>query len=111
MHYLHPEYAMYDYRFENFDPLNLSALKIKKSEQNNTNKRKNGERVIRIAFESLENFDKKDNRRTRFYIDTSSVEFYNLICTIKERPFEEGDFRLKNYIELITQIIIRTEWY
>lgn len=110
MHYLHPEYSKFDYRFENFNPLNLSTLKIIETELDSANKRSNSERVVRIAFEALEEFDKKDNRRTKFYIDIESPEFRDLISVIQEQSFEDADALIKKYIASLTQTIIDEEW-
>ena len=110
LHYLHPEYSKFDYRFENFNPLNLSTLKIIETELDSANKRSNSERVVRIAFEALEEFDKKDNRRTKFYIDIESPEFRDLIFVIQEQSFEDADAVIKKYIARLTQTIIDAEW-
>lgn len=110
MHYLHPEYSKFDYRFENFNPLDLSTLKIIETELDSANKRSNSERVVRIAFEALKEFDKKDNRRTTFYIDVESPKFSDLISVIQEQSFEDADTAIKEYIANLTQTIIDTEW-
>ena len=110
LHYLHPEYSKFDYRFENFNPLKLSTLKIIETELDSANKRSNSERVVRIAFEALEEFDKKDNRRTKFYIDIESPEFCDLISVIQEQSFEDADALIKKYIASLTQTIIDEEW-
>ena len=39
--YLHPEYSLYDYRFENFDLSDLSKMVIIKNELDSKNKRSN----------------------------------------------------------------------
>ena len=110
LHYLHPEYSKFDYRFENFNPLDLSTLKINETELDSANKRSNSERVVRIAFEALKEFDKKDNRRTKFYIDVESPEFRDLISIIQGQSFEEADAVIKKYIASLTQTIIDEEW-
>lgn len=66
MRYLHPEYSLVDYRFENVDLLHLNNLKIIPTPLDSKNKRKNQERYVRIAFESLEEFSTKKNRKNYF---------------------------------------------
>lgn len=68
MRYLHPEYSLVDYRFEDFDLNHLDRMKIIAKPLNSKNKRKNQERYIRIAFESLDEFKSKDNRKNKFII-------------------------------------------
>lgn len=61
--FLHPEYSFYDYKFEDFDPLNLQELKIIETPLNSKNKIKNAKRYVRISFESLEDYSDKNNRK------------------------------------------------
>ena len=68
--FLHPDYSFVDYRFENFDPFDWSKLKVISEALESKNKQKNSERYVRIAFESLQQFEEKDNRKTIFYSRT-----------------------------------------
>ena len=47
---------MMDYRFENFDLKHLDRMIVIANPLDSKNKRKNQERYVRIAFESLEEF-------------------------------------------------------
>ena len=108
--YLNPGYSMFDYKFENFNPLDLSSIKIKKRGLNSVNKTKNSQRVLRVAFESLQEFDKKCNRRTQFYVDSSSVGYQAIIAHIANNDFVAADKMLRNYIAELAQTIIDKEW-
>ena len=97
--FLHPEYSFVDYRFENFDPLNLGKLKTIFKPLDSKNKRKNAERYIRISLESLRDYQTKDNRRVKSFenekIDNNIEELLELL-TKKEQE--------KAYAELDTII-------
>lgn len=112
MRYLHPEYCMYDYRFENFDPFDLSKLRVIRSPLDSKNKRKNQQRYIRISFEALDDFALKDNRRNHFYIDDSefSDEKDVIISLVSKCSFDEADVALKKLLAQLQQHIIDNEW-
>lgn len=112
LRYLHPELCMFDYRFENFDPFDLSKLKIIKKELDSKNKRKNQTRYIRISFEALMDFALKDNRRNRYYIEDE--RFYNkkenIIKLVNLQLFDEADKSLRLLIDNLQEYIIENEW-
>ena len=91
MKYLHPEFSMYDYHFKEFNPLDLSSLKIITKPLDSKNKRKNQERYIRIAFESLENFSKKENRKNYYLIKKDSLELKPIIKAINDNHYDVAD--------------------
>lgn len=70
--FLHPEYSLVDYRFDNVDLLHLDRIQIIPTHIDSKNKRKNQDRYERIAFESLEEFGQKDNRRNNFKVDETT---------------------------------------
>lgn len=110
--FLHPEFCMYDYRFENFDPFDLSKLRVIRTPLDSKNKKKNQQRCVRISFEALDSFAIKDNRRNHFYIDDDVFEegkdvITNLVDTCN---FEEADIELNNLIIQLQQHIIDVEW-
>lgn len=108
--YLHPEYSMYDYRFENFDLSDLSKMRVIKHELDSKNKRNNQERYVRIAFESLEEFSKKDNRKVSFLLNEKSILLKNIIKLIKEEDFKEADIELKSLIQKMSHHIVAEGW-
>lgn len=109
MRYLHPEFSMYDYHFKNFNPLDLSSLEIITKELYSKNKKKNQERYIRIAFESLGDFSRKENRKNYFLIKADSVELKPIINAIKNNNYDIADKMLKNLITNISQKIYEIE--
>lgn len=108
--YLHPEYSLTDYRFENFDPFNLKNLIIKKKPLTSANKLKNQERAARIPFESLEEFAAKENRRHKFYHDSIAYDIDNIISAINAKEFDMADALLKAAIARLADIIFDSEW-
>lgn len=110
MRYLHPEYSIYDIRFKNFDPTDLSKLEIIRRDLNSKNKRKNQERYIRIAFESLDDFKNKDNRRTRINLEPYNSRVRGLIQLIQAHNFDKADWCLCKIIEEVGEGIMNEEW-
>ena len=108
--YLKPEYAFVDYRFENFNPLDLSKLKVISSPLDSKNKQKNSERYVRVSFETLTEFQKKENRRVKGWnnkdVDAAIAE---TIKAIKKNKFEDADKFLKSaFQKLATQSV--SQW-
>ena len=110
MRYLHPEYSMFDIRFENFDPTDLTKLVILRNELDSKNKRKNQDRYIRIAFESLEEFKSKDNRRTIINLEPYATYIDKLIQMIMYGDHNTADKYLRSLINKIGDDIINTTW-
>lgn len=107
--YLHPEYSMYDYRFSDFNPLEPDKLKIHESPLDSENKRKNQKRYLRIAFESLKEFDMKENRKVTFYVDQYPKETAAIMQSIKARNFTQADQQVKKLIILLCEKVIASE--
>ena len=110
MRYLHPEYSMFDIRFENFDPTDLTKLVILRKELDSKNKRKNQDRYIRISFESLEEFKSKDNRRTIINLEPYATYIDKLIQMIMNGDQNTADKYLRSLIDKIGDDIINTTW-
>lgn len=109
MRYLHPEYSLVDYRFENFDLQHLDRMVVIANPLDSKNKRKNQERYIRIAFESLENFLSKDNRKNYFLINENSAEIRRVLLAIDNGHFNLADEELKKLIQNISICIYQKE--
>ena len=109
MRYLHPEYSMMDYRFENFDLKHLERMIVIANPLDSKNKRKNQERYVRIAFESLEDFLAKDNRKNYFLIEEKSQELNPIVFAIRNRNFDLADKKLKELIKDISMRIYQLE--
>lgn len=108
--FLHPEFVFYDYRFENFHPLRLDELVIKCKELDSANKRKNAERYIRVAFESLEEFNEKSNRKITFIVDQYEPTIQKLIRFIKQNSYQKADALLNDLIRVISMNIKKAMW-
>lgn len=108
--YLHPQYSLVDYRFEDFNPFDLEHLKIIQQPCKSKNKKKNQERYRRIAFESLAEFSNKDNRRNAMYHEKVKKEIAYLITLIQKGDFKAADNLLKTVINKLSNIIFEAEW-
>lgn len=108
--YLHPEFSMIDYRFENFDLNHLSKMIIIETAIDNKNKRNNQERYVRIAFESLTDFLAKQNRKNYFLIDENSKELNPILSAIEDKNFDTADQKLKELIKNISNKIYQLEY-
>lgn len=111
MRYLHPKYSLVDYRFEDVDLKHLDRIKIISAPLDSKNKRKNQERYVRIAFESLDDFAKKKNRKNYLLIDENSEELDTVIMPILEGDFCTADKLLKRLIEDISNYIYKKETF
>ncbi len=109
MRYLHPEYSMVDYRFENFDLCHLDRMVVQEKPMDSKNKRKNKERYIRIAFDSLDEFLSKKNRKNYFLINESSQELNPIIEAINSNNFDKADKLLKSLIKTVATEIYSIE--
>ena len=109
MRYLHPEYSMVDYRFENFDLQHLDRMVIVANPLDSKNKRKNQERYIRIAFESLDEFLSKENRKNYFLINETSNELRPILFAIDNKCFDQADKELKKLVQNVSVCIYQIE--
>lgn len=109
MRYLHPEFSMIDYRFNNVDLNNLNKIVIIANPLDSKNKRKNQERYVRIAFESLLEFSNKKNRKNYLLIDEDSTDLKEIISNIHNNQYEEADIALRNLIKKMSIEIYERE--
>lgn len=100
--YLHPEYSMEDYHFENFDLKHLDKMEIVVTPIDSKNKRSNQNRYIRIAFESLSEFLSKQNRKNHFLVNKKSSELTTIVSAIKSQNYKVADTLLKNLIKRVS---------
>ena len=61
--FLNPQYSFYDYKFNGFNPATGEYQSVDTRPLSGQNQKNNVERYYRIAFETLEEYSKKDNRR------------------------------------------------
>lgn len=101
LRYLSPQYSFYDYKFENFDPINGPG-KIIARELDSVNKRKNAARYIRISLESLDDYRNKENRKNKQYSDSKIISIEKRMSeALKDNNYSAADRLLKKIIELI----------
>ena len=60
---LNPQYSFFDYKFKGFNAETGEYKKVVSKELTGKNQQNNVDRYVRIAFESLENYKEKDNRK------------------------------------------------
>lgn len=107
--FLHTEYSLVDYRFEDVDLLHLERLKIISTPLESKNKIKNQERYVRIAFESLEAFAKKENRKNSFKVSEEDERLQEIIRDIQFGKYEEADKKLETLIAQVAETIYSEE--
>lgn len=109
MRYLHTEYSIMDYHFENFDLHHLENMVVLAEPLDSKNKRKNQERFVRIAFESLEDFLAKGNRKNYLLLDEDSPELESIVEAIKKNDFDLADRELKYLLHYVSLRIYKFE--
>jgi len=60
---LNPKYSFFDYKFKGFNSKTGEYKGVEEKELTGKNQQNNVDRYVRIAFESLENYKEKDNRK------------------------------------------------
>jgi len=78
---LNPEYAFYSIKVHGFNPLTGEYVRIEKTKGNLTQYSRNAARYIRIAFESLEQYKLKDNRKLA---DIDEIKLERLVLETEE---------------------------
>lgn len=108
--HLHPEFSLYDYRFENFDPFHLDRMRIIETPIDSKNARSNQERYQRVAFESLDEFRKKNNRRHELFFGEHSKALIQIAGLSKQGKFETADKLLMDEFYWLAMHIVQTKW-
>ena len=102
---LNPQYSFYDYKFKGFNSETGEYKEVITKNLTGKNQQNNVDRYIRIAFESLENYKEKDNRKQYAWdnieIDNSiDIVLQHLINCNKEAALNQ----LKVTFEKIAEI-------
>ena len=88
----------YDYSF------NANGEIIKKTLRHKTNSSKNEfDRYIRIAFDSVEEYNNKENRNLKNNLDNDDLECLNQICTLINKNYNEN--KIKNKLIVLIDTI------
>jgi len=104
--YLHPDYAMYDITFEDFDPLDLSKLKIKSKKLDSDNKKSNSERYVRVAFDSLNEFAQKKNRRADIVVDEFKDQIQSIVDAFNDGKMDSAKQQLQTLIDRVSAYFV-----
>lgn len=110
--YLNLEYSYYDYKFIGFDPKTWNYEDVKTIRLDNKNQKNNADRYTRIAFETLEDYRQKGNRRV-WHIRTKELVpiLQSIIKNIKENNMQNAHKEILHYIVVIGDILLSKYWY
>lgn len=101
MQFLNLDYSNYDYKFPDFQP-DGTYTQIVATEKKGKNQENNKKRYIRIAFESLEGYKNKDNRRVAEWknevIDENLLQLFDFLK-------QENNIKAKEILHQILQIL------
>ncbi len=92
MPFLNLEYSDFDYQFPDFQPNTIG--KIVKIEKKGKNQANNKERYERVAFESLEEYKNKENRRVEALEDTETKTYFEQLFKSLEK--KKHDIAMQN---------------
>jgi Alw26I/Eco31I/Esp3I family type II restriction endonuclease len=103
MQFLNLQYSDFDYQFPDFQPDNIGRIiQIEKKGKNQAN---NKERYIRVAFESLEEYKNKDNRRVELWKNKEIDIYFDQMNT----ALNDGKYDVaKNVLHIILQKLAHT---
>lgn len=103
--FLNPEYSFYDYKFYGFDPKTGLYKDVNKKKLVGKNQKNNVDRYYRVAFETLEKYRQKDNRRS--YLWSSPEVDKNIALIYKElstKNIDKAKQQLEKTIELLANL-------
>lgn len=102
MRFLNPEYSYYDYEFNGFNPKDGTYEKVIRKELNGKNQKNNADRYIRIAFEKLDEYMDKDNRKNKkWYSKTVDDKVKNVIGELENGNVENAENYLVETFEIL----------
>ena len=105
--FLNPEYAYYSIKFEGFNSTTGTYDKMIKTKGDKTQYSRNAKRYMRIAFEQLNEYKSKKNRRTKDLHDHELENYSALVIKVfNEDGIEQAKLKL---IEIFDQIASNTE--
>ncbi len=101
MQFLNLDHSNYDYKFPNFQP-DGTFSEIIKIEKKGKNQENNKERYVRIAFESLEEYKNKNNRRVAEWKNETITQNVEKIFVFLE---QENNIKAKVKLHKILQVL------
>jgi Alw26I/Eco31I/Esp3I family type II restriction endonuclease len=105
MKQLNPHYSFYDYKFDGFDSLTGNYEKVTQKKLTGKNQQNNVDRYIRIAFESLNDYKSKKNRKQFSWNNTEIDNGVELVLKmLAEDKEEDALIKLKNTFKELADI-------
>jgi GTPase involved in cell partitioning and DNA repair len=102
MRFLNPEYSYFDYEFIGFNPEDGSYKKVISKELNGKNQKNNADRYIRIAFEKLDEYMDKDNRKNKkWYSEDVDNSIKHVISELENNNLESAKGYLSETFEIL----------
>jgi Alw26I/Eco31I/Esp3I family type II restriction endonuclease len=101
--FLHPEYALLDYEFTYFD-VTTGEFEASEVRVDSLNTRKLAKRYIRISFQSLEEYNKKNNRKALKWKDKSADKI--LVCVLELLEKSQTKKAKKKLLELLDHLAV-----
>ncbi len=103
MQFLNLDYSNYDYKFPNFQ-LDGTFSEVIKTEKKGKNQENNKERYVRIAFESLEEYKNKNNRRvTEWENENIDKLLKQLFKFLEQKNNSKAKEKLHEILQLLAQ--------
>lgn len=103
MQFLHLEYSDYDYKFPDFQP-DGTFTEVVRVEKRGKNQANNKERYVRIAFESLEAYKNKENRRVAQWEDSQiNGKLEELFECLSKAQNEQSKQKLHEIFRLLSE--------
>ena len=102
MRFLNPEYSYYDYEFIGFNPEDGTYERVISKELNGKNQKNNADRYIRIAFEKLNDYMDKDNRKNKkWYSKAVDNKVKHLVSELDNANLENAEKYLNETFEIL----------
>jgi len=107
---LNPQHSFHDYKFKGFNPKTGEYKEVITKELTGKNQQNNVDRYVRIAFESLENYKEKDNRKQYAWENEEIDNSINLVLQhLANGDKENGLNQLKVTFDKLAEIAV-TKW-
>ncbi len=110
MRFLNLSYSFYDYKFKGFDAKTGTYREVIKTEKKGKNQDNNTKRYIRVAFESLEEYKNKKNRKVGTWKNSAvDDEIGKMLDLLKNDKTKKAEEKLHEILRMLAKEITR-EW-
>lgn len=105
MRFLTPEYSYFDYEFIGFSPEKGTYDRVESKKLQGKNQRNNADRYVRIAFEKLDEYIDKQNRKNKIW-RSNEVQFLveSVINALANEEYDLAEEILKRALESLSEI-------